>query len=185
MGFRHVRPVRQLGVNLHKTAGQTGKKYPRFSPEIGGISFNLFPQVAGGFAFLPYAATLCGTQRTENRRYKIAFRLLPLDGSGIAVPSFQLHSVFGTASSQVPSNDAASCFIGFRDKSRDGFKNPFQTQSFELLFLPQKARRTAFGGSIAPKTPVITLMRSVSRKSIASSRYLSRFLSLLHFRSCS
>lgn len=56
-----------------------GKKYPRFSPEIGGISLNLFPQVAGGFALLPYAATLCGTQRTGNRRLEIAFRLLPLD----------------------------------------------------------------------------------------------------------
>ena len=79
MGFRHVRPVRQLGVNLRKTAGQMGKKYPRFSPEIGGISLNLFPKVAGGFAFLPYAATLCGTQRTENLRLEIAFRLLPLN----------------------------------------------------------------------------------------------------------
>ena len=47
--------------------------------KIGGISFNLFPKVAGGFAFLPYAATLCGTQRTENRRLEIAFRLLPLN----------------------------------------------------------------------------------------------------------
>ena len=35
------------------------------------------------------------------------------------------------------------------------------------------------------RTPVITLMRSVSRKTIASSRYLSRFLSLLHFKDCS
>ena len=95
----------------------------------------------------------------NHRRWlgKISLGSLPLDGSGIAVPSFQLHSVFGTASSQVPSNDTASCFIGFRDKSRDGFKNPFQTQSFELLFLSQKARRTAFGGSIAPKTPVSKL----------------------------
>ena len=170
---------------MSKIAGKRTKRYPRFRSEIGDISLNLFPQVAGGFALLPYAATLCGTQRTENRRYKIAFRLLPLDGSGIAVPSFQLHSVFGTASSQVPSNDTASCFIGFRDKSRDGFKNPFQTQSFELLFLSQKARRTAFGGSIAPKTPVITLMRSVSQKSIASSRYLSRLFNLLPFKKCS
>ena len=47
--------------------------------EIGGISLNLLPKVAGGFAFLPYAATLCGTQRTEIRRLEIAFRLLPLD----------------------------------------------------------------------------------------------------------
>ena len=44
----------------------------------GQVMEVLFPQVAGGFTFLPYAATLCGTQRTENRRFKIAFRLLPL-----------------------------------------------------------------------------------------------------------
>lgn len=78
VGCRHVRPVRQLGVNLPKTAGQKHKKYPRFQVEIGGISFHLFLQVAGGFAFLPYAATPCGTQRMEIRRYKITFRLLPL-----------------------------------------------------------------------------------------------------------
>lgn len=114
------------------------QKYPQFPLETGGISFNSFPQVAGGFAFLPYAATLCGTQRTENRRYKIVFRLLPLDGSGIAVPSFQLHSVFGTASSQVPSNDAASRFIGFEDKSRDGFKNPFQLRALSFCFCPKR-----------------------------------------------
>ena len=62
----------------HKTAGQKHKKHPRFQVEIGGISFNLFPHISGGFALLPYAATLCGAQRTENRRFKIAFRLLPL-----------------------------------------------------------------------------------------------------------
>ena len=77
VGCRYVRPVRQLGVNLPKTAGQKHKKCPRFQVEIGGISFHLFPQVAGGFAFLPYAATLCGAQRMEIRRFKITFRLLP------------------------------------------------------------------------------------------------------------
>ena len=77
VGCRHVRPVRQLGVNLPKTAGQKHKKYPRFQVEIGGISFHLFPQVAGGFAFLPYAAILCGTQRMEIRRFKITFRPTP------------------------------------------------------------------------------------------------------------
>ena len=82
MGCRRVRPVRQLGVNLHKTAGQKRKKHPRFQVEIGGISLILFPKVAGGFAFLPYAATLCGTQRTGNRRLEIAFRLLPLNRGG-------------------------------------------------------------------------------------------------------
>ena len=33
----------------------------------------------------------------------------------------------------------------------------FQTQGFEFLFLSQRAQRTIFGGSIAPKTPVLKL----------------------------
>lgn len=48
-------------------------------------------------------------------------------------------------------NDATSRFIGFGDKSWDNFKNHFQTQSIEFLFLSQGARRAAFGGSISPK----------------------------------
>ena len=40
----------------------------------------------------------------------------------------------------------------------------FQTQGFEFLFLSQSARRTAFGSSIAPKTPVLKLNRPVSCK---------------------
>ena len=94
--------------------------------EIGGISLNLLPKVAGGFAFLPYAATLCGTQRTEIRRLEIAFRLLPLDGVGSAVPSLQLHPVFGIDTERVPPNDAMSRFVGFGDKSWDNLKNFFR-----------------------------------------------------------
>ena len=63
VGCRHVRPVRQLGVNLPKTAGQKHKKYPRFQVEIGGISFHLFPQVAGALRFfrtLRHSAVLSG-----------------------------------------------------------------------------------------------------------------------------
>ena len=122
-GCRHVRPVRQLGVNLPKTAVQKHKQYPRFQVEIRGISFHLFPQVAGGFAFLPYAATLCGTQRMEIRRFKITFRLLPLGGSVSAVSSFQLRPVFSAVSSRVPLGNAMSRFVGFRDKIWDNFKN--------------------------------------------------------------
>ena len=51
----------------------------------------------------------------------------------------------------MPLNDATSRFIGFGDKSWDNFKNHFQTQSIEFLFLSQGARRAAFGGSISPK----------------------------------
>ena len=132
--------------------------------EIGGISLNLFPQVAGGFAFLPYAATLCGTQRTENRGFKIAFRLLPLDGSSSDVPSFQLHPVFGAVSNRVPPGNAMSRFVGFGDKSRDNFKYFFRTQGFEFLFLSQRARRDAFASSISPKTPVLKLNRLLACK---------------------
>ena len=79
--------------------------------------------------------------------------LFPLDGFGSAVPSFQLHPVFGAVSNRVPSGDAMSCFVGFGDKSWDNFKNFFQTQDVEFLFLSQRPRRAAFGVSIAPKTP--------------------------------
>ena len=57
-----------------------------------------------------------------------------------------------------------SCFIAFGDKSWDDFKNLFQTQGFEFLFLSQRAWRTAFGGSISPKTPVLKLKRPLARK---------------------
>lgn len=132
--------------------------------EIRGISFHLFPPSCWGFAFLPYAATLCGTQRMEIRRFKITFRLLPLDGFGSAVPSLQLHPVFGAASSRVPPGDTMSRFVGFGDKSWDNSKNFFQTQGFEFLFLSQRARRDAFASSISPKTPVLKLNRPFARK---------------------
>ena len=38
---------------------------------------------------------------------------LPLDGVGSAVPSFQLHPVFGIDTERVPPNDAMSRFVGF------------------------------------------------------------------------
>ena len=92
------------------------------------------------------------------------FLLLPLDGFGSAAPSFQLRLVFGAVSSRVPSGDAMSRFVGFGDKSWDNSKNFFQTQGFEFLFLSQRARRDAFGGSISPKTPVSKLNRPFARK---------------------
>ena len=86
------------------------------------------------------------------------FFLLPLDGVGSAVPSLQLHPVFGIDTERVPPNDAMSRFVSF------GVKNFFQTQGFEFLFLSQSARRVAFGGSMAPKTPVLKLNRPFARK---------------------
>lgn len=90
--------------------------------------------------------------------------LFPLDGFGSAVPSLQLHPVFGAASSRVPPGDTMSRFVGFGDKSWDNLKNFFQTQGFEFLFLSQSARRVAFASSISPKTPVLKLNRPFARK---------------------
>ena len=90
--------------------------------------------------------------------------LLPLGGSVSAVSSFQLRPVFGAVSSRVPPGDTMSRFVGFGDKSWDNFKNFFQTQGFEFLFLSQRARRDAFASSISPKTPVLKLNRPFARK---------------------
>ena len=90
--------------------------------------------------------------------------LFPLDGYSFAAPSFQLRLVFGAVSSRVPSGDAMSRFVGFGDKSWDNSKNFFQTQGFDFLFLSQRARRAAFGSSMAPKTPVLKLNRSLACK---------------------
>ena len=90
--------------------------------------------------------------------------LFPLDGFGSAASSFQLRPVFAADSNRVPPSNTMSCFVGSGDKSRDNFRNFFQTQGFEFLFLSQSARRVAFGGSMAPKTPVLKLNRPFARK---------------------
>lgn len=74
--------------------------------------------------------------RNETQRHSAALKiagqnpvvLLPLDGVGSAVPSLQLHPVFGIDTERVPPNDAMSRFVGFGDKSWDNLKNFFQTQ---------------------------------------------------------
>ena len=96
--------------------------------------------------------------------------LFPLVGAGSDVLSFQLHPVFGAVSSRVPPGNAMSCFVGLGDISWDNFKTFFQTQNVEFLFLSQRPRLAAFGGSILPKTPVLKLNRlkaaSCNRKRI-------------------
>ena len=124
----------------------------------------LLTAVAGGFA-VTFA-------RNETQQHSAALKiagqnpvvLLPFDGFGSIFPSFQLHPVFGIDTERVPPNDAMSRFVGFGDKSWDNLKNFFQTQGFEFLFLSQRARRAAFGGSMAPKTPVLKLNRPFACK---------------------
>ena len=124
----------------------------------------LLTAVAGGFAVT--------FVRNETQQHSAALKsagqnpvsLFPLDGYSFAAPSFQLHPVFGAASSRVPPGDTMSRFVGFGDKSWDNSKNFFQTQGFEFLFLSQRARRDAFASSISPKTPVLKLNRPFARK---------------------
>ena len=90
--------------------------------------------------------------------------LFPLDGPDSVVPSLQLRPVFGGILDRVPSGIVMSCFVGFGDKNWDNFKNFFETQGFEFSFLSQRARRAAFGSSIAPKPPVLKLNRPLACK---------------------
>ena len=118
---------------------------------------------AGGFALWRRRNSIRRYSAVPEREFKSQFPLFPLDGFSSAVPSFQLRPVFGAVSSRVPPSNTMSCFVGFGDKSRDNFKNFFQTQGFEFSFLSQSARRAAFGSSIAPKTPVLKLNRPFTR----------------------
>ena len=60
--------------------------------------------------------------------------LFPLDGVGSAVPSFQLHPVFGIDTERVPPNDAMSRFVGFGDKSWDNLKTFFKLRALSFCF---------------------------------------------------
>ena len=85
------------------------------------------------------------------------FPLFPLGGSVSAVSSLQLRPVFSAVSSRVPPSNTMSCFVSFGNKSQGSFKNSFQTRGFEFSHLSQRARRTAFRGSISTKTPALKL----------------------------
>ena len=119
---------------------------------------------AGGFALRRCRNSIRRYSTAPKREFRSQFPLFPLDGVGSAVPSFQLHPVFGIDTERLPPNDAMSRFVGFGDKSWDNLKNFFQTQDVEFLFLSQRPQLAAFGGSIAPKTPVLKLSRPLACK---------------------
>ena len=121
---------------------------------LGGLYSRYF---AGGFALRRCQNSIRRYSAVLKREFRTQFPLFPLYDSSSAVLSFQLHPIFGAVSNRVPPSSTMSRSVGFGDKSRDNFKNFFKTQGFEFLFLSQRARRAAFGGSIAPKTPVLKL----------------------------
>ena len=159
-----------VGVCLKSSGGNEARVGPRKEPTPRGrgggalraaqaeasralIDICGDPYIAAGVVPIETTPAICAI---ASYRTSILF---PLDGSGFVVPSFRLHPVSRGRPRQVPPGNAMSRFVGFGDKSRDGFENFFQTQGFEFLFLSQRARRAAFGGSMAPKTPVSKLNR--------------------------
>ena len=129
------------------------------SPRTRGFEGCYSHYFAGGFVLRRCRNSIRRYSAAPKREFRSQFSLFPLDGLGSAVPSFQLHPVFGAVSNRVPSGNAVSCFVGFGVENRDNFKNFFQTQGFEFLFLSQRVRRAAFGDSISPRTPVSKLNR--------------------------
>lgn len=123
---------------------------------FGGLYSRYF---AAGFALRRCQNSIRRYSAVLKREFRTQFPLLPLDGFGSAVSSFQLHPVFGIDTERVPPNDAMSRFVGFGDNIWDNLKNFFQTQDVEFLFLSQRPRLAAFGDSIAPKMPVLKLSR--------------------------
>ena len=135
------------------------------SPRTRGFEGCYSHYFAGGFALRRCQNSIRRYSTAPKREFRSQFPLFPLDGSGFSVWPFQLRPVFGTVSSRVPPNNTVSCFVGFGDKSRNNFKNYFQTQGFKFLFLlSQSARLAAFGSSIAPKTPVLKPNRPLACK---------------------
>ena len=96
---------------------------------------------AGGFALRRCQNSIRQYSAVLKREFRTQFPLFPLDGFGSAVLSFRLHPVFGAVSNRVSPGDTLSRFVGFGDKSWDNFKNFFQTQGFEFLFLSQRSFR--------------------------------------------
>ena len=119
----------------------------------------LLTAVASGFAMTPVRNETQRHSAALKRAGQIPIGLLPLGGSGSAVPLFQLHPVFGAVSNRMPPGSTTWLFVDFGDKSWDSFKNSFQTQEFEFSLLSQRAWRMAFANSIAPKTSVLKLNR--------------------------
>lgn len=138
--------ARRASTRSRFRVGMQGKG-PR-TRGFGGLYSRYF---AGGFALQRCQNSIRRYSAVLKREFRTQFPLFPLDGFSFTVPTFQLSSVFDAVSNRVPPSNTMSRFIGFGDKSWDNFKNHFQTQSIEFLFLSQGARRAAFGGSISPK----------------------------------
>ncbi|VWM04325.1 Uncharacterised protein [Collinsella sp. AK_207A] len=150
-------------ATVHATHTRHEKRPPKTTVS-GGLPKPSFPKATSGLALLPRFEPPCAAVNDCGWFFIIGVRLFPHDGSGSVVPSLQLHPVFAAVSSRVPPGNAMPRFVSFGDKDWDNSKYSFQTQVVDFLFLSQRARRAAFGGSIAPKTPFLKLNRPLARK---------------------
>ena len=134
------------------------------SPRTRGFEGCYSHYFAGGFFLRRCRNSIRRYSAAPKREFRSQFPLFPPNGFGSAVPSFQLHPVFGAVSNRVPPGNAMSRFVDLGGKSRDNFKNFFRTQGVEFKFLSQRAPRAAFWGSVAPRTPVLKLKRLLACK---------------------
>lgn len=95
------------------------------SPRTRGFEGFYSHYFAGGFVLWRCRNSIRRYSAAPKREFRSQFPLFPLDGVGSAVPSFQLHPVFGIDTERVPPNDAMSRFVGFGDKSWDNLKKLF------------------------------------------------------------
>ena len=117
---RTARPVGICGNNWAVSPDRHAKESLR-TRGFGGRYSRYF---AGDFALWRCRNSIRRYSAAPKREFRSQFPPFPLSDSGFAVPSFQLHPVFGAVSSRVPPGDAMSCFVGFGDKSWDSSKNP-------------------------------------------------------------
>lgn len=135
VGCRHVRPARQLGVNLPKAAGRNHKKYPRFQVEIGDISFHLFPQVAGPCV----SSVRCDTMRyLADGNSTLQNNLLAYSHSFMLVcrGAIPIGSSLVVGLSTLPPNPSACPRVDVWGKPWDKFANYFETASSQFHFCP-------------------------------------------------
>ena len=132
---------------------------------FGGRYFRYF---TGGFALRRCRNSTKRYSAVLKREVRSQFPLFPL--MVLVLPS--RHS--SCTQFSVPSRDECRQVTPCRVSSASGTKAGttsktfFKLKGIEFLFLSQRARRTAFGGSISPKTPVLKLNRPLACKPPAS-----------------
>ena len=153
VGCRHVRPARQLGVNLPKAAGRNHKKYPRFQVEIGDISFHLFPQVAGPCV----SSVRCDTMRyLADGNSALQNNLLAYSHSMASVLAFRHSSCTQfSVPSRVECRQVTPCRVSSASGTKAGttLKTFFKLRALSFCFCPKGRGGTPLQAQYCRKRP--------------------------------